>query len=510
MTQPPKLTRLRSGWSVRIRYGADLRGRFRMPAMPEPEARARAVRLQRMGIALGEAGLHAAARVALKQAASERDSKLFAKAESVAAQLIAESSAAPREINPKTFRDVCRLWWTGELHRMAPDRVSRLNSTDASQLKARLELICETVGDVPIARFTLDTAERALAALPRRLASTTRRAYAHRLARVIKLAALPPLRLIESNPIPSGWAPKKGPRRERAFLYPSEDKQLLRCNDVDIERRWLYAFLAREGCRLREALALKWSDFDLERHTIKLDRNKTRRPRTWRIGQDVASALSHLRQHHRAADGDRVFHTDIDKHAATQFRADLTRAGVKRSELFESSSERGPMRAHDLRATFITLALAAGKTETWVMDRTGHTTSAQLQQYRRPARLAEELAMGWFDPMDQLLVPGRYRAGQRKNPTRSGTGGRMRDTAHLTQSATSGGVSDEGAGKVRPSPETVPARNVAPGHSGADVDPIELELAAALRAATAAGAWGAVETLARELGERRRAREGQR
>jgi hypothetical protein len=37
-----------------------------------------------------------------------------------------------------------------------------------------------------------------------------------------------------------------------------------------------------------------------------------------------------------------------------------------------SSSEarvRQPVRAHDLRATFVTIALALGKTETWISDR---------------------------------------------------------------------------------------------------------------------------------------------
>jgi hypothetical protein len=39
-----------------------------------------------------------------------------------------------------------------------------------------------------------------------------------------------------------------------------------------------------------------------------------------------------------------------------------------------------------LRATFITVALANNRTETWVMDRTGHESSAMLARHRRAAR----------------------------------------------------------------------------------------------------------------------------
>jgi hypothetical protein len=61
------------------------------------------------------------------------------------------------------------------------------------------------------------------------------------------------------------------------------------------------------------------------------------------------------------------------------------------------------MRAHDLRATFVTLALAAGRTETWVCDRTGHRSSQMVNRYRRAARSAAELRLGWLVPMDEAI-----------------------------------------------------------------------------------------------------------
>ena len=47
-----------------------------------------------------------------------------------------------------------------------------------------------------------------------------------------------------------------------------------------------------------------------------------------------------------------------------------------------------------MRATFVAVSLANGKTETWVADRTGHRSSAMLKRYRRQARTWAELGLG--------------------------------------------------------------------------------------------------------------------
>jgi len=96
------------------------------------------------------------------------------------------------------------------------------------------------------------------------------------------------------------------------------------------------------------------------------------------------------------------------KRPLTELRPSLLRehleaAGIDRPELFERSASRQPIRVHDLRATFVTLSLAAGKTETWVQDRTGHTTNAMLQRYRRAARTVREVALGPLLPLDEAL-----------------------------------------------------------------------------------------------------------
>ncbi len=59
------------------------------------------------------------------------------------------------------------------------------------------------------------------------------------------------------------------------------------------------------------------------------------------------------------------------------------------------------MRVHDLRGTFVTTALANGKSESWISDRTGHRSSAMINNHKRVARSFEELELGAPLPLDQ-------------------------------------------------------------------------------------------------------------
>jgi len=46
------------------------------------------------------------------------------------------------------------------------------------------------------------------------------------------------------------------------------------------------------------------------------------------------------------------------------------------------------IRAHDLRASLITVNLALGKTEAWITDRTGHRSSQMIYTYKRAVHSA--------------------------------------------------------------------------------------------------------------------------
>jgi hypothetical protein len=88
---------------------------------------------------------------------------------------------------------------------------------------------------------------------------------------------------------------------------------------------------------------------------------------------------------------------------AEGFRDDLQTAEINRPELFERTKNRQRIRVHDLRATFVTLSLAAGRSEAWVQDRTGHRSSIMINRYRRAARTAQELELGCLEPLDALV-----------------------------------------------------------------------------------------------------------
>lgn len=80
------------------------------------------------------------------------------------------------------------------------------------------------------------------------------------------------------------------------------------------------------------------------------------------------------------------------------------RAGETDAELHEASEGARVFSFHGWRRTFVTLSLGAGRSEDWVMRRTGHTTSAQLHRYRIAAATAAEFGLGWLRDFDVALV----------------------------------------------------------------------------------------------------------
>jgi integrase len=306
-----------------------------------------------------------------------------------------------------TFREFATDWTGGELTRRFPDHVRSKKSAehDVYRLQAH---IYPVVGDIPIAKFRTEDAELAMRSLPSELAGGSRRQIAQLLHRILKLAAYP-ARLIERSPLPKGFLPKPSAKKAQQWLYPEEDLRLLQCEDVPLRHRMLYGFLAREGMRRSEAMRLCWSDIDMTRGTVTLDENKTDDPRAWVLDPGVVVALDRWKRLERASadDSDEVFagadESMDEEHLAATFRAHLTRAGGMRPVLFQRTKARNPIRLHDLRATFVTLSLANGRTETWVCDRTGHRSSQMVNGYRRAARTAEELQLGPLTPMHEAI-----------------------------------------------------------------------------------------------------------
>jgi integrase len=306
-----------------------------------------------------------------------------------------------------TFREFAEDWTSGKLHKRFPDHVKLKKTADEDVYRLEAH-VYPIIGDLPLRLVSLEDAERVMHNLDTTLSVGSRRQVAQLLHRVLALAASP-ARLVEVSPIPEGFLPKPAASKAQAWLYPEEDASLLACREVPLLYRLLYGFLAREGMRRDEALSLTWADIDLQRGTVTLSHNKTDDPRAWTLGDDVLRALRIWREQYfrEPALQARIFEqagqpVDGD-HLAAALRTHLQKVGGVRAALFERTANRAPMRAHDLRATFVTLALASGKTETWVCDRTGHRSSQMLNKYRRAARNAGELGLGWLHALDVAL-----------------------------------------------------------------------------------------------------------
>ncbi|MFO0564319.1 MAG: tyrosine-type recombinase/integrase [Polyangiaceae bacterium] len=323
--------------------------------------------------------------------------------------------AAPRSIFGPTFEQFARQWIEGELHRRWPDHVKLKAS--AKDDKGRLErYVFPVIGSEPIASFDgdhgLDLAERVIAALPTgddAISPSTRRQVLQVMRRVLNLACYP-ARLIRSNPLPRGFVPQSKTDRAKSYLFPSEDAKLMGCTQAPLLWRLFFGVLAREGLRVSEALSLIWADLDLDHGVVCLDENKTEDPRTWALDPGVAEALRRwrVRLGAKAKPNQPVFievsGSGIDGYeAARTLREYLQLAGVTRPQLFERSDKRIAIRAHDLRATFVTVNLALGKSEAWITDRTGHQSSEMIYTYKRAARMHQELALGAFTPLHEAI-----------------------------------------------------------------------------------------------------------
>lgn len=386
--------------SVRIPLGAPFgRRTFALASSLTTEAAAdeRAALLATIAAQLRAAGKLAIGLPLLERLATrETPAELATTAGALDALLQGKASARPGAST--TFGELAERWTSGELARLYPDHV-RTAEHDNNRGTLNKHVL-PIVGPIPISAFTLDHAEEVMRRLPPTLES--RRNVAQVMHRVLSLAVWP-LRLIPAHPLPRGFVPPPPPRKAKSHLYPDEDRTLLGCREIPLERRLYWGFLDREGMRTDEAERLAWSDLDLQRGAVKLDKNKTDDPRAWALDPGTVRAFLACRKLRGIPEGETGLVFEPFTNKAKVFRSDLEKAGITRPELFERSKARSRIRAHDLRATFITIALANGRTEAWITDRTGHRSSAMIATYKRAARTVEELALGPLAPLDVAL-----------------------------------------------------------------------------------------------------------
>lgn len=492
--------------------------------------------------------------------------------------------AAPRS-DVVTFEAFAMRWVRGELAVLYPDHVER-KRTAYSDLCYLRRYVFPVIGSKPIAEVTLDDYEQIMREVPRRattlrtqspgararradeekramaavekrkLKPGTRRHVAQVTRRVMQLAEYP-AKLVSRNPIPANAMPKVRTTVALQFLYPDEDAQLMAARDVPLAYRVLYGFLARMGWRKEEALGgkiervegeaegaeeqledlppLAWSRLDLRRGIVYIDRDKTNDPRPMPLDPGVWRALAAWREVRpnaktvfvddagRAIDPEGLVIVFRDQH--------LRAAKVDRAELFEKSIVRQPIRVHDLRASFVTVAFANGHDERWVRDRTGHRSGA-LERYARVARTFEELDLGDWTPLDEAIPElselsaaasrGDKHGGSGPDPHAANIGNsnninrgdRRGLNPRQLEPQTSDEISSVAEGAVFSTIRKVeenagePSEPMSPRSAAAPVDAVEAALKSALEGATRAGRWDVVAQLARELEARRTALTG--
>ncbi len=355
---------------------------------------------------------------------------------------VVSTEAKVRSRQVPTFAEVWPQWTNGDLAKRFPDHV-KAKTTSGDDLHL-LVVVSRGLGDVPMADgvMTLDVVDQTMSRLeehrqghendqaklegrkPRLLKpldTSTRRQYAQVVRRVLQLGVYP-LKLLTHNPCPRGWLPKKKKAKARGFMFPDEDRKLLACSKVPLIERFYYGLLNREGMRPdTEGLQLTDGQCDVAHEMMRLDTNKTDARREWPMAMGTPLAIrawQHLRATPDANAHTRIFNVRDEKarivfsdskgrprsrwalsKPAKQLRDALRLAGADRPSHHEKSANRIPLRAHDARATFVTLALAHGWSEDAIMRRTGHTTSGQLRNYRRDAENLREVWRrgGWAE-----------------------------------------------------------------------------------------------------------------
>lgn len=389
---------------VAVRFGKKERAEYRVPsATNAEEADARQIILSEAAEALVTAGRRDLVPETLRQLAEASSPARLTRVRAAVKAIVdgAVKAGHSREITFKQWGD---RYTSGELSKLWPDYVRAKDwSDDASRLR---KYVYKLVGGVPVTAFTFEHAARVMADLPATMQrDANRRHVAQVMGRLMHLAVFPG-RLIATSPLPRGWLPKIKDRLHYTCLFPREEKELLQASAIPGVFRLFCGVLNREGMRLSELLDSTWDQWNLTEGTFSVRKTKTGDPRMWAVRPDVAIAMRLWKEHAGAArpfagidalilakGGKGKGLPDRTKLAGT-FRAALKAAGVDRVELFTTTEHTGKLRAHDMRATFVTTSLAEGKSDTWIRDRTAHKSTSMIDRYRRAARQFAELNLG--------------------------------------------------------------------------------------------------------------------
>jgi len=301
-------------------------------------------------------------------------------------------------------------------------KVKKDAQTDASRLATH---VYPVIGSMAVAAVTDRDIDRVMARIPRDRRAGTRERVLSAMRRLFDLAIVPG-RLRKDNPVSKYHKPAKDSPKLFAYLFPQELLALLRCEDVDTDRKILYALGCYTGLRKGSLFALMRSCVDKDHDVLLSTHSKTGLTQYFEIDAGLAHVIRRWIIVTSGAPGDPLIpRRRMDDHDAQILRADLRRAGVTRGVLFMDTEHVEPLRFHDLRGTFVTWAKRAGKGDGWIADRTGHLTPEMITRYTRAARTLSDLQI---EPFPSLI-------GAIPEIEEGGAGPRIRERARAVKGA---------------------------------------------------------------------------
>ena len=291
--------------------------------------------------------------------------------------------------------------YTDQIKRVGPKTINRNRATYTRLFK-------DIVDNVPINRVA-DYHKEAKAAVATVLGKDTRRVY---LTTYKKLCELAVILGYAEHALPPKWMPRRGKPRDRQWVYPMEDWQMMGCTTLPLWQRFVFGWNHRNGQRPGELCSMLIHMLDRTNGTMRVPRQntKTNELHFWALGDGChpaalawialarASAGSHeplMVDDH----GKRIVPDDLP----ALLRDALRTSGCKRAELYDRRKDSRNLVTHDQRATMCTVKLANGWTERQVMAVSGHETVTSLEKYVRRATVLKQLNPGDFAPLHMAI-----------------------------------------------------------------------------------------------------------
>ncbi len=174
---------------------------------------------------------------------------------------------------------------------------------------------------------------------------------------------------------------KKGSTKVKTMGADQAREFLTSCLEHRPEYYMLFVVLLGTGMRLGEALALTWSDIDLQAKTARITKSyrrqlsttQTKKAREVALGNEIYSMLCRLKaaimKEGRGKVNPLLFHTPDGGHLHQNSVRNVLRQVLKKVSLPQ-------FQVHDLRHTFATLALRAGTPVQMVSQQLGHSSIA--------------------------------------------------------------------------------------------------------------------------------------